>query len=184
MEIRKILFRKEMKLVTLLLTAMLIASASAAVYYSLDMTSTITVVANDIYFVNGPDNSTANVNIFNDNKSATLSVSAYRNITMTYDDPIRVRNNNTSTTHNIRLKPVSLTGSAANFVFINFTLQTSTTVSLNYTSDGGSWTTPSTTAFVQANANTEYAITIETMANATATVGGQATIEIAVDIEQ
>jgi hypothetical protein len=171
-----------MKFLALLLTSILIASVSAAVYYSLDMTSTITVAANDVYFVLGPDNATAAVSIFNDNKSATLGLSAYKNITMTYDDAIRVRNN--GSVHNVRLRPVDLTGVAANFVFINFTLNTTTQVSLNYTSDGASWTMPSTTSFVQVAASTEYAIVIETMANATATTGQQAIIEIAVDIEQ
>jgi len=177
-------FKKSAKFLILLLTSMLIASVSAAVYYSLDMTSTITVAANDIYFVKGPDNSTAGVTTFNDNKSATLSLKAYPNITMSYDDAIRVRNNSTDTNYNVRLRPVSLTGGAANFVFINFTLQTSTPVSLHYTSNGTSWATPSETNFVQANFNAEYAIFIQTMANATATPGQQATIEIAVDIEQ
>jgi len=166
------------------LTAMLIATASAAIYYSLSMTSTITTAANDVYFVLGPDNGTAGVNIFNDNKSATLTgLKAYPNITMTYDDPIRVRNNG-STARNIRLRPVSLSGNATYFVFINFTLQTSTKVSLNYTSNGVSWTAPSTTSFVQADVGTEYAIVVQTMANATATSGQTATIEIAVDIQQ
>jgi len=184
-ELKGTLSRKPVKFLTLLLTAMLISTASAAVYYSLSMTSTVTVAANDIYFVLGPDNSTAGVSIFNNNKSATLTLlKAYPNMTMTYDDPIRVRNNNTGTNFNVRLRPVSLSGDAANFVFINFTLQTSTTVSLNYTSNGVSWTTPSTTAFVQVNANTEYAIRVQTMANATATTSQTATIEIGVDIQQ
>jgi len=177
-------FKKSLKFLTLLLSAILIASVSAAVYYSLDMTSTITVAANDIYFVKGPDNQTANVNIFNDNKSATLGLKAYPNITMSYDDALRVRNNSTGTNYNVRLRPVSLTGSAANFVFINFTLQTSTAVSLNYTSNGVSWSTPSTTDFVLVNFGTEPTIFIQTMANATASAGQQAIIEIAVDIEQ
>jgi len=185
MELRKILFRKEMKLVTLLLTAMLIATTSAAVYYSLEMTSTITTAANDVYFVMGPDNSTAGVTLLMGNKSATLaSLKAYPNMTMSYDDPIRVRNNNTSTDFNVRLRNVSLSGNAQYFVFINFTLQTSTKVSLNYTSNGVSWTTPSQTAFVQVGMNTEYAITVQTMANATATSGQTATIEIAIDVEE
>jgi hypothetical protein len=103
---------------------------------------------------------------------------------MTYDDPIRVRNNNTGTNHFVRLRPVSLTGNAANFVYINFTLQTATKVSLNYTSNGAAWTTPSATSFVQIDANTNYAILVQTMANATATAGQTASIELAVDIEQ
>jgi len=178
-------FNKSIKMMILTLISLLVISASAAVYYSLEMTSTITTAANDVYFVEGPDNSTAGVNIFNDNKSATLTqLKAYPNMTMTYDDAIRVRNNHTSTDYNVRLTPVSLSDNAANFVYINFTLQTSTTISLNYTSDGSSWTTPSATDFVVVSADTEYAIVVQTMASATAASGQTATIEMAIDIEQ
>lgn len=178
-------FSKSAKMLVLTLMSILIISATAAVYYSLDATSTITTAANDIYFTLGPDNSTAGVNIFNDNKSATLtSLKAYPNITMTYDDPIRVRNNHTSTTYKVRLRPVTLSGTADYFVYINFTLQTTTTISLNYTSNGVSWTTPSEASFVDVSPSTEYAIVVQTMANATATSGQTATIELAIDIEQ
>lgn len=176
--------RKYLDLVVLLMISIFVISASAAVYYSLGMTSTITTAANDVYFVKGPDNETAGVTLFNDNKSATLAdLKAYPNMTMTYDDSIRVRNNNTGTNFNVRLRSVSLVGSAQYFVFIGFTLNTTTPVSLNYTSDGTTWTEPSETAFVQVNADTEYRITVQTMANATATSGQIATIEIAVDVE-
>ena len=178
-------FSKSAKMLVLTLMSILVISATAAVYYSLEATSTITTAANDIYFTLGPDNSTAGVNLFNDNKSATLTdLKAYPNISMTYDNPIEVRNNHTSTTYKVRLRPVTMSGSAANFVYINFTLQTSTKVSLNYTSNGVSWTTPSTTNFVDVSADTEYAIVVQTMANATAASGQIATIEIAIDIEQ
>jgi len=183
-ELRETLSKKPVKFLTLLLTAMLIATASAAVYYSLSVTSTITTVANDVYFVKGPDNGTAGVNLFNDNKSATLTLlKAYPNITMTYDDPLRVRNNG-SVARFVRLRPVSLSGTATYFVFINFTLQSSTAVSLNYTSNGVSWTEPSTTGFVQVDAGQEYAIVVKTMANATAISDQTANIEIAIDIQQ
>ena len=176
---------KPFKMLFLVILSTLVVSVSAAVYYSLEMTSTITTAANDVYFVKGPDNGTAGVTIFNNNKSATLAqLKAYPNMSMTYDDPLRIRNNNTGTNYNIRLRPVSRSGNAANFVYINFTLQTSTKISLNYTSNGSTWTDPSTSGFVQVNANTEYAIVVQTMANATATSGQTATIEIAVDIEQ
>jgi len=162
----------------------LVISVSAAVYYSLMMTSTITTAANDVYFVMGPDNETAGVTLFNDNKSATLALlKAYPNMTMTYDDPIRVRNNNTGTNFNVRLRPVSRSGDAQYFVFVCFTLNTATPVSLNYTSNGVSWTDPSATGFVTVSANTEYGIRVQTMANATATSGQIAAIEIAIDVE-
>jgi len=186
MEIKKLLFRKEMKLVTLLLTSLLIATASAAVYYSLSMKSTISTVANDVYFVLGTDN--AGVSISSDKKSATLaSLKAYANMTLSYDDPIKVRNNNTGTDLNVRLRSVSMPSNvnASYFVFINFTLQTSTKISLNYTSNGSSWSvTTSPTAFVTVNANTEYSIVVQTKASETATSGQKANIEIAIDVEQ
>lgn len=185
MEIRKILNRKEMKLITLLLTSLLIASASAAVYYSLTMQSTITTATNDVYFISGADASTAGVSIFNNNKSATLtSLKAYANMSMSYDDPIRVRNNNGATNFNIRLRPVTRTGNALYFRFINFTLQTSTKISLNYTSNGAAWTDPSTTGWATVNANTNYAIVVQTKASPTATSGQTASIEIAIDVQQ
>jgi len=187
MEIKKILSSKSMKFVTLLLTSMLIASASAAVYYSLSMTSTITTAANDVYFVIGAtaDATAAGTSIFDGNKSATMTLlKAYPNMTMSYDDPLRVRNNNTSTAFNVRLKPISRTGNAAYFKFINFTLQTSTRISLNYTSNGVSWSDPSTSGWVSVAANTNYAIVVQTQASATATSGQTATIQIAIDVEQ
>ena len=185
MEIKRILSSKSMKFVTLLLTSMLIASASAAVYYSLSMTSTITTATNDVYFIVGADAAEAGTSIFNNNKSATLvSLKAYPNMTTSYDDPIRVRNNNGATTFNVRLRPVSLTGDAQYFAFINFTLQTSTLISLNYTSNGVSWTNPSTSGWATVNANTSYAIVVQTKASATAISGQTATIEIAIDVEQ
>lgn len=185
MEIRKILSNKSMKFMTLLLTSMLIASASAAVYYSLSMTSTITTAANDVYFITGADASEAGTSIFNNNKSATLvSLKAFANMTTSYDDPIRVRNNNTGTSFNVRLRPVSLSGDAQYFSFINFTLQTSTLISLNYTSNGVSWTAPSTSGWATVNANTSYAIVVQTKADPAATSGQTASIEIAIDVEQ
>ena len=185
MEIKRILSSKSMKIVTLLLTSMLIASASAAVYYSLSMTSTITTAANDVYFIAGADANEAGTSIFNNNKSATLvSLKAYPNMTTSYDDPIRVRNNNTGTAFNVRLRPVSLSGDAQYFAFINFTLQTTVKRSLNYTSNGVSWTLPSTSDWTAVDANQSFAIVVQTKASATATSGQTATIEIAIDVEQ
>lgn len=185
MEVKRLFFRKEFKLLTLLLISMLIASASAAVYYSLSMTSTITTATNDVYFISGADATAAGVNIFNSNKSATLaSLKAYPNMTMSYDDPIRVRNNNTGTSFNVRLRPVSRTGNALYFRFINFTLQTTTKISLNYTSNGAAWTDPSTTGWATVNANTSYAIVVQTKASTSATSGQTASIEIAIDVQQ
>jgi len=184
MEIKKILSSKSMKFVTLLLTAMLIASASALVYYSLSMTSTITTAStNDVYFVSGVDAGTAGTSILEGKKTATLaSLKAYPNMTMSYDDPIRVRNN-ASTSFSVRLRHVSRTGDAANFEFISFTLNTTTTISLNYTSNGASWTDPSASGWETVSPNTEYAIIVRTKADANAPIDQIATIVIAIDVQ-
>ena len=55
MELRKIVSRKAIKLLTLLLTAMLIATASAAVYYSMITQPAVTVSSAPVIFVSGSD---------------------------------------------------------------------------------------------------------------------------------
>lgn len=178
-------YKKIIKLATLLITSLLITTVSASVYYSLTMSSTVSVATTDVYFVLGADNGTAGVTLNSDNTTATLSaLKAYPNATTTYTDPLRVRNNATSGTTNIRLRPVSLSGSANHFVFINFTLNDGTNVkaSLNYTSDGSSWTIPSTTGWISIPASTEWYITIETKAKEGAT-SSSVSIVIAVDVE-
>jgi len=177
--------KKTLKFITLLITSLLITTVSADVYYSLTMTSTVSVAATDVYFVKGADNATAGVTLNSDNTTATLTaLKAYPNATMTYTDPLRVRNNATSGNTNIRLRPVSLSGSAVNFIFINFTLNDGTTTyaSLNYTSDGSSWTIPSTTGWVSISASTEWYVTIETKAKEGAT-SDSVSIVIAVDVQ-
>lgn len=181
----KLNIKKVLKFVTLLITSLLITNVSAYVYYSLTMTSTIAVATNNVYFVKGSDSEIAGVTLNSDNTTATLTaLKAYPNATMTYTDPLRVRNNASSGTTSIRLRPVSLSGSATNFVFINFTLNdgTSTYASLNYTSNGNAWTIPPTTNWVQIPASTEWYVTIETKAKEGAT-SGSVSIVIAVDVQ-
>jgi len=186
MEIRKLLFKKEVKLVTLLITSLLIAGVSADVYYSLSMSSTISVATTSVYFVLGADNATAGVSLSGDNKSALLTqLKAYPNVTTTYDNPIKIRNNHASATFEVRLRHVSLSGAATNFVFVNFTLVDGTTnLALDYTSDQSSWTlpSPSTTAWIVIPALTEWSIKVETKAVAGASADS-VSIGIAFDVQ-
>ncbi len=192
MEIRNILSRKSAKLLVLLLINMLVVTVSAAMYYSLSMSSTIDVYAADVYFVVGTDNGTSGlvVTLGGQNTTATITgLRAYPNASLTYTDPIRVRNNG-STTAQLRLAP--LTNPSANpedFVYVRFQLNATAAGDikwLNYTSDGVSWTSPSgptswTTTGI--GASTEWPIVIYTMANATATAANSVTIEITVDVD-
>jgi hypothetical protein len=191
MEIRKVLFRKEMKLVTLLLTSLLIATTSAAVYYSLSMQSTITTATTSVWFEEGVDNATAGVSLNPQKTVATLTgLKAYPNATYTYTDPVRVRNNG-SVAYDIRLTPVSLSGNDTEFVFVKFLLRNGTSessptlASLNYTCDGSSWTIPNATGWVSIPADepdTEWAITVITMAKDNA-ASASVIIEIALDVQ-
>lgn len=183
--------KKSMKFLALLLTSLLIASVSAAMYYSLEMTSTIDVYAADVYFVVGADNGTSGlvVTIGSQNTTATITgLRAYPNASLTYTDPIRVRNNG-GTTAQLRLAP--LTDPSTNpedFVYIKFLLNASSADDrwLNYTSDGSSWTSPSSaTSWTSTGigASTEWPIVIYTKANATATTSDSVTITITVDVD-
>jgi len=181
----KINCKRNLKFVMLLLSSLLIASVSASVYYSLIMTSTISVATNNVYFVLGADNATAGVVLNSDNTTATLSsLKAYPNTTTTYSDPLRVRNNASSGSTNIRMRPISIVGGATNLIFVNFTLIESGTLktSLNYTSNGSVWTSPSTTGWVSISANTEWNVTIETKAIAGAT-SDSASVSISIDVQ-
>jgi len=190
MEIRKLVSRKEMKLVTLLLTSLLIATASAAVYYSLSMQSTITTATTSVWFEEGADNATAVVSLSPDKTVATMTgLKAYPNASYTYTDPVRVRNNG-SVAYDIRLTPVSLSGNTTEFVFVKFLLRNGTSessptlASLNYTCDGSDWTVPSATDWVSipaTNPDTQWAITVITKAKDNAQ-SASVTIEIAVDV--
>lgn len=176
-------FGKSTKMLVLTLMSILIISATAAVYYSLSATSTITTATTDVWFVLGEDNTTAGVSLSPDNTTATLTgLKAYPNATFTYTDPLKVRNNHTSTSFDIRLRPMSLSGNDTEFVFVNFTLQGSSLRALNYTCSGSSWTIPSTTSWITIPASTEWSITIETKAKDSA-ASASVTIEIAVDVQ-
>ena len=181
--------RKWLDFLVLLLISTLIVTVSAFVYYSLGMTSTITTATTDVWFVKGVDNVTAGVSLSPDNTSAVLTgLLAYPNASFTYTDPLRVRNNHTSNTYEIRLSPALLSGNDTEFVYVKFLLrngtfeENATLVSLEYTCDGSDWTIPNATDWVQIPNSTEYAITVITKAK-DSVASAQVTIEIAVDVQ-
>ena len=187
MEIRKILFRKELKLVTLLLTAMLIATASAQLYYSLTMTSTIEVYAADVYFVVGSDNGTKSLLVTLGSNATTVTLTglrAYPNATFTYTNATLVKNG--GSVADIRLAPSSISDGAADFVYVKFMLNATAPATvrwLNYTSDGSSWSIPPASGWSTLPNGEMWPIVIMTKANATATAGNTVIIGITVDVE-
>jgi hypothetical protein len=107
---------------------------------------------------------------------------AYPNATYTYSDPVKLKNFAGTASYQVKLKHVSISG-GTQFVFVNFTLQSSpTTISLNYTYSGGQWSIPSETDPVTMNAGDEWSIVIETKAIDNAQ-SDSVIIQIAVDVE-
>jgi hypothetical protein len=187
---KKVLSSKALKLLTLLLTSMLIASASAAVYYSISMEPTVTISQAVVQFAQGSDWSHVAGSIGTNNTWCSLSLKAYPNATLTYEQPLNISNTDLSNSHQFRLRHVSITpvdgsASVSNFTFINFVIKSTAGVSqasFNYTTSGDNWDIPSTTSYLVLPANTEWIIYIETKAAAGATIDIAASIVIAVDV--
>jgi len=180
--------RKSLDLIVLLMISVFVISASAAVYYSLGMTSTIDVAGTDVWFIKGSDAVSGDCTVtLNEPENTTATITglkAYPNITQTYTDPIELHNNSTSQTYQVRLNPVSLSGNDTEFVSVKFILNASAGLqTLEYTCNGTDWTIPSTTNWVTLGISEDAPIVIETKAKAGAGAGASVAIAIAVDVQ-
>ncbi len=187
MQVKKILSSKSMKFLTLLLTSLLIASASAAVYYSLTWEPRVTVQsAPAVGFTSGDDTpagSTVN------SAWARLLFKSYPNATLTYDEGMNISNID-SASHQMRLRhlgisPPSADEAVSNFTTIRFTLiaQNATTITtFEYSTTGDTWNTPATTSYYVIPANEEWTLKVETLSPAAATAGTEANLQIALDV--
>jgi len=94
MQLKGIALKKEMKLLGLLLTSLLIASASAAVYYSMEMRSNVTTATPFVKFTAGNDSTEAGAAYYaTDGTYVQLAgLKAYPNATLTYDQAINITN--------------------------------------------------------------------------------------------
>jgi len=190
--LKKVLSSKALKLLTLVLTSLLIASASAAVYYSIVMEPTVTIKLAVVQFAQGNDWSQVAGSIGTDKTWCSLSLKAYPNATLTYEQPLNISNTDGSNSHLFRLRHISITpangsDSVSNFTFINFVIENAAGVSqasFNYTTSGDDWSVPSTTSYMTLPANTEWIVYIETKAAAGATEDLVASIVIAVDVQE
>lgn len=190
MEIKSLLYRKEMKIITLLLTSLLIASASAAVYYSIIAQPSVTVSVGSIIFASGADWPTGSA-MGTNSTWVRLALKAYPNATLTYDKPLNV-SNTTGSNHQFRLRHVSITPASgnsqvSNFTFVNFVVKNTagaTQATFNYATTGDTWSTPATTAYLTLPANTQWIIYVETKAAAGANSNIAANIQIALDVQE
>lgn len=178
--------RKWFDFLALLLISMLIVSASAAIYYTMLAQSTATVSTASVYFTAGGD-STGILTLGTNNTYASLSLSAYPNVTLYYDQAVNLT---ATAAKQVRLRHVSISpgdgnSGVSNFTSIVFRLiaANGTEVgSLSYTTTGDNWNEPTATSYVAIGAGAEWTIKVETKAVAGANTGVSTTIVIAVDV--
>jgi len=188
-ELRKLTLGKPAKLLVLLVASMLIATASAAVYYSMIVQPTMTIGVPPVTFTQGNDWSGI-LSLGTNSTWAGLALKAYPNVTWTYEQVLNVSNADT-VGHDFRLchtsiTPASGSSDVGNFTFINFCVKDANGVvqtTFNYTTSGYTWTVPSTTAYVPLPAETQWIICIETRGAAGATSDISASIGITLDIK-
>jgi hypothetical protein len=84
-------YKKSAKLILLLISTLLIASASAAIYNYMNLNASIGVEGMTLEWINGADNGTAGVQI-NGVTSTLTNLKGPANGTRTYGDPVRLNN--------------------------------------------------------------------------------------------
>lgn len=188
MNIRKMISTKSFKFIILVLMASLIATASAAVYYTIIMQPTVTITGATIVFLPGTDYPTGST-LGTNSTWVSLALKAYPNATLTYDQPLNISNTD-SASHTFKLRNISITpasgSSVSNFTFINFVVENTAGVaqaSFNYTVSGTTWTTPATTSPLTLPANTSWILYIQTQA-AAGSITTTTNLQIAVDVTQ
>ena len=181
--------KKVLRLLCFLLSGLLVMTASAAVYYSLSTQPRVTITAPVVAFTQGGDWSKVAGAIGENGTWCSLVLKAYPNATMTYGEPLNLTNLGANVTIKLRsvsISPVSGNADVGNFTFINFTLHDQGGAikgSLNYTTNGNDWSTPSMDP-VTMYAYDKWYFTIQTRAVGGAQANIEADIVIAVDVQE
>lgn len=179
--------RRHIDLLLLLLISTFVVSASAAIYYTMNAQSTATVSQAAVYFIAGGDSSGI-LTLGTNSTYASLSLNAYPNVTLYYDQAINLT---ATIAKEVQLRHVSISpddgdSSVSNFTSIVFRLIRSSGTevgTLTYTTTGDVWNEPSTpTGYVSISAGEKLAIKVEIKAIAGANTGVSTAIVIAVDI--
>jgi hypothetical protein len=122
----KINYKKNLKFVTLLLSALLIATVSATVYNYLYIQSTIGVEGNPIKFTTGVDYTSAKgsaLGISSDNQTVTFNGMKGVNGTLTaYPDPLRIKNTNATGNYTVQVRVDGTWTSNSHIKYINITI--------------------------------------------------------------
>jgi hypothetical protein len=180
--------KKTLRLLIFLLSGLLVTAASAAVYYSLSTQQNVTVTPPVVAFKEGSDwNSSWSMGT--NQTWCALTLKAYPNVTLTYDEPLNLTNTGAAVTIRLRLvsiSPASGNSEVSNFTFINFTVHDESGAimgSLNFTTSGTTWSSPSM-SYVTMDASDQWYITVQTQATAGAQSNVATSIDIAVDVQE
>lgn len=177
-------YGKSVKMLILTLLSIIVVSVSAATYYSVVMEPTVTVSQATVIFQQGDDWPTGS-SMGTNSTYVALALKVYPNATLTYDEPLNITNTGGSA-RDVRLRHVSITpasgsASVSNFTSIKFTLNS---VSFEYTTTDDTWNIPADMSYQSLAGSTEWAVKIETKAEAGATNAVSCTIVIAVDVQE
>jgi len=186
--------RKYLDLIVLLMISVFVVSASALVYYSMNMQATATIGTAAVIFVEGADASSnaCNVSLGANSTYASMSIKAYPNATLTYTEPLNISNTGSSD-QSVYLSHVNIEPDShpdvGNFSFINFTLYWPNGTKIagsdfDYTNNGTVWNTPSALTPETLVAGTDWTVRIEIKAVGGATDGIDVTIVIAVNVQE
>lgn len=122
----KINYKKSLKFVTLLLSALLIATVSATVYNYLYIQSTIGVEGNPVKFTPGADYTVAKGNatgISSDNQTVTFNGMKGVNGTLKcYSDPLRIKNTHATYNYTVQVRVDGTWTPNTHVKYINITM--------------------------------------------------------------
>lgn len=177
---------KPLKMALLLISSLIITTASAATLTTLTMKSKITISAL-VHFSTGADTPSGSTV---QNSYCSLQLSCYPNATTTYEEAVNVTNSD-NVAHNIRLRHVSISGNGtadvSNFTSITFYLvdaSGSVQGNITYTTSGNYWyVSPTQTDYFSIPATTDWTIKVVIVTAADAQTAVSCNIEIALDVQ-
>jgi len=120
----KIEYKKLLKIVVLLITSLLIATVSAATYYTMFMDATVGVAGSKVQFWEGADFDDVGGAITDGRQKVSFSSMNGQNGSLTtVSDPVKINNTDSGNSYTVELKLDSWTGTAATpMYYINITM--------------------------------------------------------------
>jgi hypothetical protein len=135
-------YKRSLKLITLLISSMLIATVSASIYYTMFMNATVGVTGNKVQFWAGTDTVNVGGSITDARQKVTFSsMNGLNGSITTISEAVKINNTDATNPHTIELKLDSWTGdSSTSLYYINVTMYDGTTKKGNtiYLVPGGS----------------------------------------------